>query len=223
MTTDERERTVRRLLPLVRRIARRVARVLPGCEFDDLIGDGCVGLLRAVDAFDPTYGTSIEQYARRVVLGSMLNGVRRLDPVSERVRRIVRHAERERYAIAAATGRLPSMAELERQRPALARARASALRASALSLDAPLPTGVAPPADDRGADPARVVADAAERRRIHAAIDALPPRQRSVVVAHYFGEHPLRAIGEHMRVSPQRASQLHLLAIRRLRRDLTPA
>jgi RNA polymerase sigma factor (sigma-70 family) len=223
MNPDERERTIRRLFPLVRRIAKRVARVLPGSEFDDLVGDGCVGLLRAVDGFDPEFGTSIEHYARRVVLGSMLNGVRRLDPVSERVRRIVRHAERERYAIAAVTGRLPSMAELERRRPALARARASAFRGSPLSLDAPLPAGVAPPATDRSADPARVVADAAERGRIRAAIDALPPRQRSVVVAHYYGRHPLRAIGEHLHVSPQRASQLHLLAIRRLRRELAPA
>jgi RNA polymerase sigma factor (sigma-70 family) len=223
MTPDERERTIRRLLPLVRRIAKRVARVLPGSELDDLVGDGCVGLLRAVDAFDPAFGTSIEHYARRVVLGSMLNGVRRLDPVSERVRRIVRNAERERYAIAAVSGRLPSMAELEQRLPALARARASAFRGSPLSLDAPLPAGVAPPAADRSADPARLVADAAERARIRAAIDALPPRQRSVVVAHYYDRHALRAIGEQMHVSPQRASQLHLLAIRRLRRELAPA
>jgi DNA-directed RNA polymerase specialized sigma subunit len=42
--------------------------------------------LRAVDAYDPALGTSIEHYVRRVVLGAMLNGIRRLDPVSERAR-----------------------------------------------------------------------------------------------------------------------------------------
>jgi RNA polymerase sigma factor (sigma-70 family) len=220
---DERERTIRRLLPLVQRIARRVARVVPGSEIDDLIGDGCVGMLRAVDAFDPSFGTPIEQYVRRVVLGSMLNGVRRLDPVSERVRRIVRLAEHERYAIAATTGELPSMAQFERKRPVLARARASAFRGSALSLDAPLPPGVAPPSGDGGVDPAQVVIAAAERGRVHAAIRALPARQRTVVVAHYFGDRPLRAISEEMRVSPQRASQLHLAAIARMRRNLAPA
>jgi RNA polymerase sigma factor (sigma-70 family) len=220
MTDDERERTIRCLLPIVRRIASRIARLVPGSELDDLFGDGCVGLIRAVDAFDPTIGTSIEHYARRVVLGSMLNGVRRLDPVSERVRRIVRHAERERYAIAASAGTLPTMATLERYRPGLARARASAFRGTPISLDAPLPPGVTPPAGERADDPALVVVADAERRHIHAVIRALPARQRTVVVAHYFAGRPLRVISEELRISPQRASQLHLAAIRRIRSGL---
>ena len=220
---DEREMTIRRLLPLVRRVARRVARLVPGSDLDDLIGDGCVGLMRAVDAFDPTLGTTIEQYVRRVVLGAMLNGIRRLDPVSERVRRVVRLAERERYANAAALGELPSMAALERNRPALARARMHAHRGSPLSLDAPLPVDVAPLSSDAAEDPAYVAVANAERARVHDAIRALPPRQRALVVAHYFDEQPLRALSEEMRVSPQRVSQLHVAAIGRMRRDLAPA
>jgi RNA polymerase sigma factor (sigma-70 family) len=220
---DERELTIRRLLPMVRRVARRVVRLVPGSDLDDLIGDGCVGLLRAVDAYDPTVGPSIDHYARRVVLGAMLNGIRRLDPVSERVRRIVRLAERERYAIAAETGELPTMAALERGRPALARARMHAHRGSPLSLDAPLPLDIAPPGGDPAADPAHVTVANDERARIGNAIRALPPRQRALVLAHYFDERPLRAISDEMRVSPQRVSQLHLAAIGRMRRDLTRA
>jgi RNA polymerase sigma factor (sigma-70 family) len=223
MNDEERELTIRRLLPLVRRIAQRVARVVPGSDIDDLVGDGCVGLLRAVDAYDPTIGTTLEGYARRVVLGAMLNGIRRLDPVSERVRRVVRHAERERYAIAAVAGALPSMAELERDRPQLARARASAFCGSPLSLDAPLPPNIAPPAGEGADDPACVVVADAERGRVHAAIRALPPRQRALVIAHYFGDRSLRALSTEMRVSPQRVSQLHLIAIARMRRELAPA
>jgi RNA polymerase sigma factor (sigma-70 family) len=220
MNNHDRELTIRRLLPMVRRIARRIARFVPGSDLDDLIGDGCVGLIRAVDAFDPTLGTSIEHYARRVVLGAMLNGVRRLDPVSERVRRILRGAERDQYAIAARIGTMPSMASLERERPALARARATAFRGSPLSLDGPLPPGLAPPAGGRNDDPARIVADDAERQHVHDVIRALPARERRLVVAHYFAEQPLRAISEQLRVSPQRASQLHLAAIRRIRSSL---
>jgi RNA polymerase sigma-B factor len=223
MNGDDRETTIRRLLPLVRRIAHRVARVVPGSDVDDLFGDGCVGLLRAVDAYDPTIGTALEGYARRVVLGAMLNGIRRLDPVSERVRRVVRHAERERYALAATTGVLPSMAELERRRPQLARARASAYHGSPLSLDAPLPPACSPPVCDVAADPAHVVVADAERGRVHAAIRALPPRQRALVLGHYFEDRSLRALSAEMRVSPQRASQLHLSAIRRMRDHLAPA
>jgi RNA polymerase sigma factor (sigma-70 family) len=219
---EGREEAIRRLLPLVRTIARRIVRLVPGSDLDDLIGDGCVGLIRAVDGFDPTLGASLEHYARRITLGAMLNGIRRLDPVSERVRRLVRIAERERYALAVELGAMPPNAVLERRHPHLARAQAEAYRGSPLSLDAPLPpeAGGAPCG---GRDPADAVIANAQRRRIRAAIDALPQRQRAIVVAHYFRERPLRALSDEMHVSPQRVSQLHLAAIERMRRALAPA
>src|SRR5665213_3619587 len=111
---DEREATIRSLLPLVRTMARRVARVVRAADLDDLIGDGSVGLIRAVDAFDPARGASLETYVRRVVLGAMLNGLRRLDPVSERARRALREAERLRLALAQDRGSLPTLGEMER-------------------------------------------------------------------------------------------------------------
>ncbi|MBC5816127.1 MAG: RNA polymerase sigma factor WhiG, partial [Candidatus Eremiobacteraeota bacterium] len=102
---------------MVKKIARRVSRMVPGTDVDDLVGEGSVGLIRAVDSFDPMRGPSIEQYASRIVAGAMLNGIRRLDPVSERVRRDDREAERERYALATEFGQLPSLLEMEKRRP----------------------------------------------------------------------------------------------------------
>jgi RNA polymerase sigma factor (sigma-70 family) len=220
--SEEREAAIRRLLPMVRTIARRISRLVPGSDLDDLIGDGCIGLIRAVDAFDPDHGPPLEHYARRIVFGAMLNGIRRLDPVSERVRRVVRLAERERYALAVERGVLPTPGEMERGNPVLAKARADAHCGTPLSLDAPMPPGERPQSD-RHNDPAQLVADAAERRRIHAAIRTLPRRQRAVVVAHYFSDRSLRALSDEMRVSPQRVSQLHVAAIERMRRELSPA
>jgi RNA polymerase sigma factor for flagellar operon FliA len=219
--SESREEAIRRLLPLVRRIARRIARFVPNTDVDDLFGDGCIGVIRAVDAFDPTLGPPLEQYARRIAMGAMLNGIRRLDPVSERVRRVVRTAERERYAFAAEHGSLPAYAELEARDPQFARARRDAHRGSPLSLDAPLPPedGNAP---SDGEDPADIVVAGVERGRVQSAIDALPKRQRAVLVAHYFDETPLRALSEQMAVSPQRVSQLHISALERLRHALTP-
>jgi RNA polymerase sigma factor (sigma-70 family) len=135
------------------------------------------------------------------------------------VRRVVRLAERERYALAAEHGALPTYGELESRFPTLERARAAAHRGSPLSLDAPLPpdAGCAP---NGGEDPADAVIASAERRRLRAAVDALPSRQRDIVVAHYFGEQPLRTLSDEMRVSPQRVSQLHVAAIERMRRTL---
>ncbi|MBV8531222.1 MAG: RNA polymerase subunit sigma-28, partial [Candidatus Eremiobacteraeota bacterium] len=82
MTEEEREAHVVRLLPAVYGIARRVARICRLRETDDLVGDGSVGLVRAVDSFDPNRGVSLDCYVRHVILGTMLNGMRRRDPVS---------------------------------------------------------------------------------------------------------------------------------------------
>ncbi len=220
MSADERETRIRALLPLVRAIARRVHRMVPVADVEDLIGDGCVGLIRAVDAFDASRGVPLEHYARRVILGAVLNGVRRMDPVSERTRRTMRAASIARYRAAQQTGTMPGFADLERRLPAVAAARAEVHRRTPLSLDHVLPLGERIEPDWSG-DPQSVVAARLERRRVHAAIAALGPRQRSIVVAHYFGDKRLRELVEPLGVSPQRVSQLHLNALERLRSSLT--
>lgn len=214
--SDAREEAVRRLLPLLRGLARRVHRLIPAADFDDLIGDGCIGLLQAVDRYDPQRGSTLPRYARRLIVGAMLNGLRRMDPVSERVRRLIREADRQRYATAATRGCLPTQAEDARERPALAAARAAALRAQPLSLDAPLPDGCDPVLDWSN-DPAAIVADALAGAAMRRAIAGLSQRQRRVVIEHYYAGRSLRAIGRDIGISAQRSSQIHLAALERLR------
>jgi RNA polymerase sigma factor for flagellar operon FliA len=222
MTADDREARIRELLPLVKRIARRVHRLVPSVELDDLIGDGSIGLIRAVDQFDEMRGPTLEQYARQLVAGAMLNGIRRMDPVSERARRALRDGETERYRIAVERGEVPSVDHMDRLRPGYARATVAAHRAQPLSLDAPLPEGESIPSDWSG-DPGTIVERREERTRIHQSIAALPPRQQGVVARHYFEERSLREIGRAMAISPQRASQLHLAAVIRLKKQLDAA
>jgi RNA polymerase sigma factor for flagellar operon FliA len=216
MTPEEREAAIRALFPLVRKVARRLTVVVPSADLDDLIGDGSIGLIRAVDTFDSTRGASLDTYARRLVLGAMLNGLRRLDPVSERVRRALREADRERHALAQARGAMPTMHEMEQRRPALRAARAAAARCTPLSLDATFPEDGAAYADVRS-DPAHVAVQAGERREVAEAIALLPERQRRVVALHYYNRLSLHAIGSQMNVSAQRISQLHIRALARLR------
>ncbi len=216
MTSGDREATIRRLFPLVRQTARRVARVLRAADVDDLIGDGSLGLIRAVDTFDAERGTTLELYARRLIVGAMLNGLRRLDPVSERVRRTLRRAEERRLELAQRRGTLPSLAELERDDAQLRRARIVAYRQAALSLDAPLLGGESV-LRDVAIDPAQQVAERAKRREIAEALALLPERQRRILALHYGHELSLHAISSKMSVSPQRVSQLHLSALARLR------
>ena len=210
--TEAREEAIRAMFPLVKRAAARLKRLVPSLDLDDLIGDGSVGLIRAVDSFDPARGPSLEQYARRLVLGAMLNGVRRMDPVSERSRRIARDGENRRYAAAVERGSLPSRAETERVSPGYMRAIAAAHWGQPLSLDSPLPDGERL-VDDWSADPARLYERRFEDAALCALVDGLPPRQRAIVLQHYFAGRSLRAIGRQLAISPQRASQLHRSAI----------
>lgn len=219
---DEREAAIRRLLPMVRQLARRVLRVVGSAEIDDLVGDGSIGLIRAVDTFDDARGATLEVYARRLVVGAMLNGLRKVDPVSERVRRTMRIAEAKRLALAQERGTMPSFCELERDDPRLRRARIAAYRQTAISLDAALLTASHALAES-GADPGVQVESRARSREIAEAIALLPERQRRIVMSHYSHEMTLLTISARMAVSPQRVSQLHLGALERLRRTVASA
>jgi RNA polymerase sigma factor for flagellar operon FliA len=210
-----REESIRDLFGLVRRVARRVARVVPAADADDLVGDGCIGLIRAVDTYDPERG-ALEGYARRLILGAMLNGLRKLDPVSERARRTLREAERERYALAQARGTFPTLREMEQRRAGLQGARLAVFRHAPLSLEGTF-TSDGPALADCAADPAGAAVAAGVRHEVLEAIALLPERQRKVFALHYYYRISLHAIGAQLNVSPQRVSQLHLRALERLR------
>jgi RNA polymerase sigma factor for flagellar operon FliA len=215
-TEDVRERTIREMFPLVKKIARRVHRLVPTSDAGDLIGEGCVGLIRAVDSFDASRGTTLQGFAARLIAGAMLNGLRRMDPISERVRRELRDAERERYALAHA-GSLPSQHEMEHRRPKLRRAAFHAYRYVPLSLDGPLPLGESL-SPDWDTDTGAIAAAQLDREGVHSALRSLSPRQRRVLHLHYFAGQSLHEIGRAMAISPQRASQLHKAALKRLRK-----
>ncbi len=223
MNPSERESAATDFFPTLRRLAARVSRTVNGAaEIDDLIGDGALGLLRAIDTYDPSYGTTLRQYARRVVVGAMLNGLRRLDPVSERARRAIRDGEQRRFLRAQAEGRVPSLAELERDDPQLRRARQAAFAYSSISLDASL-AGRRTAIPDWSGEPSAHALRSSLARELRDAIARLPSRQREVVALHYYAEASMRTIGRRLGLSAQRVSQLHAQALSTLRSLVTAA
>ena len=114
---------------------------------------------------------------------------------------------------------MPTQHEMERRRPSLRRATTNAYRYTPLSLDGPLPSGESL-SGDWAADPGILIALSTERESLHAALHRLSPRQRRVLALHYFRGKSLHQIGEALEISPQRASQLHLAAIKNLRKAI---
>jgi RNA polymerase sigma factor for flagellar operon FliA len=234
MTRDSslRERLCEAALPLVRRLAALVLRRLPShFTIDDLIGDGCIGLLRAIDRFDPAYEVAFETWATRIVRGSMLNGLRRMDAVPERVRRDARSLDSARWRLAMEAGAAP------RDRDAAADAGLSAQKlqaiqmalrsAATLSLDAPINGGMAPDGASLGEfiaaddpDPADRVVETDLRLVLARVVASLSARDRHIVAAFYSGNTTFREIGNSYGISKQRVSQLHNRALEGMRKTL---
>jgi RNA polymerase sigma factor for flagellar operon FliA len=225
-----REQVCELALPLVRRLATGVLRRLPAhFTDDDLIGDGCVGLLRAIDRYDPERGMSFESWAARIVRGAMLNGLRRMDTVPERVRRDARNLDRARWKIAQADGSAPTDAAAAAG-ACLSRKKLHAVllalrRAIPISLDAPIPqlygnvVTLADKLQSDGADPAQAVSSRTVRAVVAQAVNKLGPRERMIIATFYTGETTFRAIGGRLGISKQRVSQIHghaLVSIRNI-------
>src|SRR5205807_8532225 len=80
ISADERDRLILENLPQVRLIARRIHDTLPeSVSLDDLVSTGVVGLITAVDNFDPSQNVKLKTYAEYKIRGASLDSLRDLD------------------------------------------------------------------------------------------------------------------------------------------------
>lgn len=93
-TSADRERLILEHLPQVRLIARRIHERLPdNVSLDDLISTGVVGLIAAVDNFDPSHGVQLKTYAEHKIRGAILDGLREMDWAPKNKRRRAKQIE----------------------------------------------------------------------------------------------------------------------------------
>jgi len=97
-------------LPQVELLARRLHRRCPQVELDDLISAGTVGLIRAVDRFDPSRNLKLKTLAEHRIQGALLDYLRHLDPLP----RAARQFQKRRDAILAnyAQAEIPTQGQL---------------------------------------------------------------------------------------------------------------
>jgi RNA polymerase sigma factor FliA len=111
-TQTVREAAIVQYIGHVHAIAKRLQLRVPPCvAFDDLVGAGTIGLIQAVDRFQPSRGLQFGTYARHRIQGAMLDFLRGEDPLSRTERRRIRTAQ----ATSAATGEktVPATISLE--------------------------------------------------------------------------------------------------------------
>src|SRR5436190_15703592 len=94
LTADERQRLLAENLSEVRYIARRIHdRLPPHVSFDDLVHSGILGLIDAVDKFDPAKNVQLKSYARFRIRGAILDSLRQMDWGPRHLRRQARQIE----------------------------------------------------------------------------------------------------------------------------------
>src|SRR5215475_12894805 len=111
--TAERNRLLEENLPEVRYIARRIHDRLPShVSFEDLVHAGILGLIDAVDKFDPSKNVQLKSYARFRIRGAILDSLRQLDWSPRHLRRQARRIEEANRQLSAELGHSPSETEL---------------------------------------------------------------------------------------------------------------
>ena len=226
-----REEIIHRYLHLVKYVAGRISLGLPpNVEIADLINDGVLGLIDAIEKYDDERGVKFETYAITRIHGAIVDALRALDWVPRAVRQRGRELESVQHDLESELGRTPTETELG-ARMGLSRAELNAVlvrvRGTALiSLEERLTS-------DRGQDlPLRdllpgtddEVTSSVERRELYKqlgeAVFALPRTERVVVIQYYFEGRTLKQIKDELGVSESRVSQIHAQAVVRLRKLL---
>ena len=226
-----REEIVHKYLHLVKYVAGRISVNLPpNVELNDLINDGILGLIDAIEKYDDARGVKFETYAITRINGAILDALRSLDWVPRAVRQRARELERAYQELEAKYGRVPTAEELAAKLgitlkdldTLMQRVRGTAV----LSLEEFLPNekGYEIPLVDTLKDSDNEVTTAVEQREIKAslvhAVEELPPQERTVISLYYFEGLTLKEIKSALNVSESRVSQIHAQAVIHLRAKL---
>ena len=180
-----------RYLPFVRRIAVRLARGLPShVPLDDLVSAGMIGLIDALDRFDPKKGQRFETYAEFRVRGAMLDDLRRADMMARDARLESKRIQRSIAELTQKLGRPPEeedlAAHLEVSVDSLRRTLQKLGHVQVFSLDDlaqrdPEAFG----GIQSGDDPYEHAMISEVQRKLTEAIPRLPPRLRMALTLHY--------------------------------------
>jgi len=227
------EQIVKEYSPMIKYVANRIAlRLPPHIEVDDLISVGAIGLMDAIEKYDPSRGAKFKTYAEFRVRGSILDELRSLDWVPRSVRQKASNLDAVSSKLQSKLGRLPEDEEIAKEMGVTLEEFFKTLNETRnmplLSLE---DLGIARDSGDKQSlldtlegrgdvDPQTQMRLTELKNLIAAAIDSLPEKERLMVSLYYYEELTMKEIGEVLGITESRISQIHSKAVYRLRTKL---
>jgi RNA polymerase sigma factor FliA len=231
-----RDRLILTYAPLVKYVAGRLGSGLPAhVDEGDLVSYGLLGLIGAIERYDPARDIKFETYAISRIKGAIIDELRALDWVPRSVRSRAREIERAIAELEAKLGTAPtdeqiaakigiSVDELEESLTDISRSSIAALdELWSVSGEGDQVSLMDTIEDTQGIRPQEALDETEMREALADAIARLPEREKLVVTLYYYEELTLREIGEVLGVTESRVSQLHTKAILRLKARLSGA
>jgi RNA polymerase sigma factor FliA len=229
-----RERLVVAYSPMVKFVAGRLGAGLPSHVDDaDLISYGLMGLIGAIERFEPERGIKFETFAMTRIRGAIIDELRSLDWVPRSVRSRAREIEAAQAKLEHELQRAPTEAELaaklgiseEELQTSLLEIHNSSVYAldelwTVSDSSGDTVSLLDTISDPRAEDPQESLASSEIKDRLTEAIATLPEREQLVVALYYYEHLTLREIGEVLGVTESRVSQLHTKAVMRLKSGL---
>ncbi|MBA2793179.1 MAG: RNA polymerase sigma factor WhiG [Thermoleophilaceae bacterium] len=229
-----RERLVLAYAPLVKYVAGRMSSGLPAhVEEADLISYGLLGLISAIERFEPEREIRFETFAITRIKGSIIDELRSLDWVPRSVRAKAREIERANAKLEHQLHRAPTDSEMAEALESTVEEFQESLvkisNSSVVALDELWTVSDSSGdqvslldtiQDQTAVDPAQEMDLTDMKDRLADAIARLPEREKLVVALYYYENLTLREIGEVLGVTESRVSQLHTKAVLRLKSRL---
>jgi RNA polymerase sigma factor for flagellar operon FliA len=231
LADTERDSVVRDHMWLVKCISRAIHEHLPRwIDLDDLISVGTMGLIKAVDDFDPAKGARLETYARYRIRGAILDELRRLDLFPSSTRMKIHQLEEAIMELERSLGRYPADEEIA-EKSGLSLQEISGLLSNATMVVLYSLEELTGGSDDQlGWEVGEAVATVDDplaslekqelERVLIEAIEQLPATERVVLGLYYYDGLRMKEIGNVLNISESRVSQVHSKAILLLRARL---
>lgn len=230
--TKQKEDIILKYAPLIKYIANRIASRLPMyIDIQDMINSGVLGLMDAIEKFDPDKGVKFETYAEYRIKGAILDSLRAMDWVPRSVRKVATLLENtyadleKRHGRPATDEEVASAMDVDIDRLHKIVNRVSSISIISLERDPKSSSNTKHSLLDKlinEDDPSAFDKLDSEELRdmLGESIERLPEKEKQVISLYYYNELTMKEIGKILRLTESRVSQIHTKAVMRLRGKL---